>query len=371
MSRGAALAVLALCACSGKKDQADDKQPAPAPPADGAIADWTTACASALAAKQTPVRKLTAIIESCRPCGDWAPLLAWSTPAAAGGPSEQAILDAMERCHAYCSADAKMQFTTALPDARENGSNRPWRVLGDKCKAAVSAVPDERFMSAPFFALDRIARAAAADPKLAPLLATLELPLPAVSISGVGFELPAAAVMKPEPPRVQVTVSQRELRVGLLPIAKLGKDGVQVDLGATAYPGDLVPAAKLRGALDALGGQRVLVIAPSALPAVRLVEVVRAAGTRELVLAVAARGAPPGWSLPGIVPVTLAAGSGKAQYTVDDRVDATIETLKTARPAADVTVTIAPAAKVADLAKLLGALSFHGTTRVAIDKARP
>ena len=368
--RAPALVVLALCACSGKKETKTSDPPTP-PPADAAIADWTSACAGALAAKQTPVRKLTAIIASCRPCGDWAPLLAWSTPVAAGGPPEQAILDMMDRCRAYCSNDAKMQFANALPDARERGGNRPWRVLGDKCKSAVSAVPDERFMSAPYFALDRIARAAAADPKLAPLLATLELPLPAVSLSGVGFELPEAAVMKPDPPRVHVTVTQGELRVGRLPVARLGKDGVHVDHGPAPYPGELVPPAELAKRLDALDAARVLVIAPSALPAARLVDVVRAAGARELVLAVAARGAPPGWALPGIVPVTLAAGSGKAQYTVDDRVDATIEKLAASRPGASVAVTIAASARTADLAKLLGALAFHGATRVAIDKARP
>ncbi len=370
--------VLALCACQGNKS--NDK-PAPPPPklADAAIADaapdWTVACEQALTAKQTPVRKLTDIIEGCQPCGDWTPLLHWATPADKGGPKQQQIEDAMVACKAYCTGDAKMQFQGLLGDARADGTNKPWRVLGEKCKDAVSAVPDVRFMSAPYFALDRIARATAADPKLAPLAAALELPLPPVSITGVGFELPTAAVTKPDPGKFHVTVTLNEMRIGTLPTAKLGKDGVVVDLGKTPYPGELVKDKELAAKLDALAGSptaRITIIAPTAIPASRVADVAKAAGQHELVLAVAATGGPPGWTLPGVVPVVLdAKPAAKALvWKLDAEVDKTIADLK-AKPAeafAGPKITITKTAKVADLAKLLGALAFRDAKTASLAK---
>ena len=220
------------------------------------------------------------------------------------------------------------------------------------------ALPDTRFMSAPFFALDRIARAAAANPKLAPLLATLELPLPAVSITGVGFELGESPVMNPSPPPFHITVSQTEIRIGKLPTAKLGPNGITVDAGA-AYPGELVDAKALAAKLP----ERVVLIAPAAMPAQRLVDVVKAAGKREILLAVRASGAPPGWTLPGIVPVALDAAPAPKTYEwkLDDKVDAAIADLKSipAEAFAKPRVTIMKTATVAHLAKLLGAIAFR------------
>ena len=371
--RYAALLV-AVCACKGKSTP----PPKPVVVADAAVdaaADWTAACAEALAAKQTPVRRLSLIIEGCQPCGDWKTLLDWNTPMTDGGPPEAKIEAMMVACKAYCSNDSKMQFMGALPDARGKTTNKPWRVLGEKCGEKVSAVPDVRFMSAPFFALDRIARAASENPTLAPLVAAIELPLPPVSITGVGFELPVAAVMKPELPKWHVTVSQNEIRFGTLPIAKLSANGVTVDLGKSPYPGELVEAKALPAKLtDATGSptDRVLLIAPTALPASRVADVVQAIGPREIVLAVAAAGGPKGWTMPGTVPVLLDAAPAAKSYEwkLDANVDQAIADLK-GKPDeafAKPRIAIAKDATVAHLAKLLGALAFRDAKSASFSK---
>jgi hypothetical protein len=352
---------IALVAC---KDSAP-KPPPPVVVADAALsidaaADWTVACETALTTKQTPVRRLSMIIAGCQPCGDWTPLLDWNTEMTNGGPPEATIEAMMVACDAYCSKDSKMQFLGALPDGRGKHSNKPWRVLGDKCGDKVSAVPDVRFMSAPFFALDRIARATAAHPKLAPLAAAVELQLPPVSVTGVGYELPVAAVMKPDLPKFHVTITQSEIRIGALPTAKLAATGVVVDLGPSPYPGELVDLKSLAQKLPA---ERIVLIAPRGLPASRVTEVVKAIGAKEIVLAVAAAGAPKGWSMPGIVPVLLNATPKPKtfEWTVDPEVDAAIANLKQnpAEAFVDPKLVIAKTATVEHLAKLLGALAFR------------
>ncbi|MBA3818681.1 MAG: hypothetical protein H0X17_07295, partial [Deltaproteobacteria bacterium] len=294
-----AVLALALASCKGStQDQAAARDPdrardtgattTTAPEAlaaaDAAPADWTATCATTLqgAAKLTPVRRIAAVLEGCQPCGDWKPLLAWNTASTDGGPTTAAIEDAMVACQAYCSADAKRQFTGVLEPSRGKLGQKPWRVLGEVCKDAVSAVPDVRFMSAPYFALDRIARAAAAAPHLAPLLATLELPLPAVSLTGTGYELPVGPVMKPEPGTHHLTVTLAELRIGTLPRAKLGATGVVVEVGAAPYPGEAVELATLSAALAKVAAPQVTLIAPGAMPAARLADVVAAAGSKPL-----------------------------------------------------------------------------------------
>ena len=366
--------LIAVCACKGK----DTPPPKPVVVADAAVdaaADWTAACAEALAAKQTPVRRLSLIIEACQPCGDWTTLLDWNTPMTDGGPPDAKIEEMMVACKAYCSNDSKQQFLGVMPDTRGKSTNKPWRVLGEKCGEKVSAVPDVRFMSAPFFALDRIARAASEHPELAPLVAAVELPLPPVSMTGVGFELPTAAVMKPEVPKWHVTVTQTEIRFGTLPTAKLSAKGLIVDLGKSPYPGELVDAKALPQKLaDATGSptDRVLLIAPTGIPASRVADVVKAIGPREIVLAVAAAGGPKGWTMPGIVPVLLdAAPTAKSfEWKLDADVEKTIADLK-GKPAEAFDkprITIAKDATVAHLAKLLGALAFRDAKAASFSK---
>ncbi|HLL24540.1 MAG TPA: hypothetical protein VK427_20555, partial [Kofleriaceae bacterium] len=197
-----------------------------------------------------------------------------------------------------------------------------------------------------------------------------------VSITGNGFALPQAAVMKPEPGRFHVTLSQQEIRIGTLPMAKLGAGGVTVDTGATPYPGALVTIAQLRAQLDALVGSptgRIVVIAPKALPARRVLDVVKAAGPHEVVLAVAAGGAPTGWSLPGIVPIVLDAkpDAKRTAWALDVNVDATIAELEV-KPASAFEaprIVIEKDATVAHLATLLGALAFRQATTASLSHA--
>ena len=99
----------------------------------------------------------------------------------------------MAACKACCEPTAKMRFlgTSTTRAARSRG--RRGAMLGDVCKEQVSAVPDARFMSAPYFALDRIARDVATRPDGAPLLAAIEIPLPAVTVTGVGIDAAGVA----------------------------------------------------------------------------------------------------------------------------------------------------------------------------------
>ena len=84
---------LALAACKGSKD-APPKDPPPVPPhtmpetpPPPVPGDWA-ACKAALAQvpKLPPNRQVAALIDGCRPCGDWTPLLTWNTPTEEGGP---------------------------------------------------------------------------------------------------------------------------------------------------------------------------------------------------------------------------------------------------------------------------------------------
>jgi hypothetical protein len=213
------------------------------------LLDWE-ACARALAAPQASVE---IVIAQCPVCGDWKPLLDWATPQTQGGPTKMAIVDAMARCNAWCDGASKTRFLSEIDDARGTEKRTPWRHLGDMCKAAVSAIPDSRFVSAPYFALDRIGRAAAAHGgNAAAALGRLELPLPAASISGSGVKLPQVHAATRDAPRVHVTVLGDQAYVGLLPRAHLGKDGVTVDFGGEPYPGKAVATSELAAAVAGL-----------------------------------------------------------------------------------------------------------------------
>lgn len=344
-----------------------------------AAADWTARCEAALAGapKVTPVRRIQSLLDGCRPCGDWTPLLRWGTPAIDGGPPLAAIEAAMEACSAYCKPDAKVAFLGVLEDSRGKRAPKPWRLLGEACGEAVSAKPDTRYMSAPYFALDRIARAAAAHPKLSPLLAAIELPLPPLASTGGSFVLATSPVTKPEAGPAYVTVSMTELTAGTLPRARLGAAGVTVTTGDVPYPGAPVTAKALAAALDKLApdpAARIAVIAPKELPARRLVDVALAAGTHPLVLAVEAAGAPGGWHLPGTVPVVLGAkeAPGALRLAAGASVDDALHTLKSApaeQLAAPPAIAIDDAATVENLAKLLGMLAYRDVPAASLARA--
>jgi hypothetical protein len=381
--RGLALAAFVLTACKGR--QRDSPQQDPPPPhaaaaADAAIAPDANldACRAAAARVPTlaPAERAKALLDACRPCGDWEPLLAWNTPPSEGGPPRSAIEHAMFACNAFCDANAKQRFFGTLDNARGQPTRTPWRLLGEICKAEVSAVPDARFMGAPYFALDRIARAIG-DPGL---LAAIELPLPAVTITGVGVDLPRTLLATPAPGPA-ITVDAGQFLLGSLPIATPSPTGLQV---AADYPGTLIEPRALAAALarPALAGRPVAVLAPYALDAARIADLVGAAGGHDLRLAVAAGGLP-GWNVPGTLPImlvakpaaggvhlVLAASAGDPRDAGAMNAASAAMTAAGATPAdlarGPVTITIESGAKVGGLARLLAALTAHEVKAVTL-----
>lgn len=378
--------LVGLAACGGKREEAapaGSGAPAPSPgdaavaPPDAAPDDWA-ACKDALAgAMKTPAnRRVATILAACRPCGDWTPLLSWETPAAEGGPTRLAIEQAMLGCKAYCNANGKQRFLGTLDNARGTGSRAPWRFLGEQCKAEVSAVPDSRFMSAPYFALDRIARAAAARPELAPLLDAIELPLPVVSVTGSGFELASSPVTAPDAGPLALTVTAVEVRLAAVPLAKLTKDGVAVVANGEPYPGVLVKSAKeLEAAAAKLGppDAKLALFAPRGMSAIRVIDALAVAPKRDVRLAVTASGGPPGWSVAGTIPITLSTGRADpaaAKLVLGEDPDPVIAQAKAdpAKLAKGIVIEIGPKTTLAGLAKLLGALVYFDATSVTIRK---
>jgi len=354
-----ALVVLAACKSSQRQSPAQD----PPKPADAGIPDANLDACRATAARVPSLpapERAKALLDGCQPCGDWAPLLAWNTPAGEGGPTRTAIERAMLACKAYCDPSAKQRFLGTLDAARGQPTRAPWRYLGEICKAEVSAVPDTRFMSAPYFALDRIARAIG-DPGL---LAAIEVPLPALSISGVGIDLVNSPRTAPEAGPAALTVDASQILLGSLPTAKLSATGLAV---VGDYPGTQIAPRALAAALarPELAGHPIALLAPSGMAATRLVEVIGAAGGHDLRLAVAWPG-PQGWTLPGTVPISLIAQPGAGGAGVRLTLDASgFEAIKLAKatPRADllrapVTIAVDSTATVTSLAALLGALGY-------------
>jgi hypothetical protein len=381
MRRVAIAAALVGCAALGA---CKDRRAAPgatgsagpaAPPAvDAAIPDANLdACRAAAAHARglPPDRRAQALLDGCQPCGDWQPLLTWNTLGSMGGPPRAAIEGALLACHAFCTAAAKQRFLNTLDAARGQPTRGPWRWLGDMCKAEVSAVPDSRYMGAPYFALDRIARTLAAASALGD--PPLELPLPALSISGVGMELPevaaaaAAAVVPADAGAAVLTVDATQTRLGTLPVARMSAAGLTV---VGDYPGPAVEPSKLAAAL---ADHPALLLAPRALPAARLAEVVKIAGGHELRLAVAAPN-PGDWSLPTALPVALVAAEsrgGGVRLALASPGDAVREAAN-ADLARGIPVIVAePSATTQELAAVLAALATHGARRASLVTSKP
>lgn len=275
-----------------------------------AAVDWET-CNAALrrAAAESPAARPGIVIAGCNVCGDWEPILRWSTLQTDGGPSRAAIEAAMARC-GYCNSNAKQRFLGTLDNARGTAARTPWRLMGEICQAEVSATPDNRFTSAPFYALDRIARAGfAKGGDTADLLTALTLPLPAVSITGNGMALPHVTEgVQPDAGSIAITLVGPAIHVARLPRARMTATGLAVELGG--YPGEQVELAELGARLKQLAGDdkpvSVALLAPLALPAETLVPVVAAAASVSTVyLAANAPGVPEGWELPGTIPVAI------------------------------------------------------------------
>ncbi|NVB85459.1 MAG: hypothetical protein HOV81_44250 [Kofleriaceae bacterium] len=303
-----AASILALAACKGgnkEKPAAGSGSAAPAFDVDWKACDKALDAAASAALDARP----QIIIDGCKVCGDWTPLLRWATPVTEGGPKGADIEAAMARC-GFCDGNAKQRFLGTLDNARGTDARTPWRQLGDVCKEKVSAVPDTRFMSAPFYALDRIARAATArGGDTATKAAAFELPLPAVSVAGTGLVLPdVERGVSSKVGAVQITLMADAFYVGKLPRARLGASGIQVDMGPDAYPGAQTKLADLPAALKKLAGEgdTITLLAPVATPAEALVPVIAAASqVAPVYLGVNAHESPEGWTLVGAIPVQL------------------------------------------------------------------
>jgi hypothetical protein len=424
-ARWVAIASL-LVACKGKESVLSGppaKAPADAPggfvhppidarAVDVPAADWA-ACQQVLetAPKLPAMRRVQTIIAACRPCGDWKPLLEWSTEQVNGGPTRTQIEDAMIACKGYCSPDAKQRFLGTLDKFRGKDTRGPWRFLGDLCKDKVSAVPDNRYASAPHFALDRIARAVGERPDLAPLLDAFDFPLPVISISGYGFELAKSPVTAPDAGPLAITVAPQDIRFAVVPRGKLTKDGVTTLIQGEAYPGTVIKTSSdLDKAIGKLGrpiefDSAIAVFAPSGMTAHRLLDVLAITGERprrvlpgwltgDVRLAVAADGGLPGWPLAGSIPVALRTTPmpGALILELDDNPDPVIEKLKgeKAKLAAALAkakpvevddhgppwqlykpvlaIRLGPKATVAGLAKLIGAAVYFDVKSVALLK---
>lgn len=312
-----AVVLVLLAACKGKHDEppkaaAGSNTPAPAPIA------WTVDAACGKAIEKAAAAPLDArpqiLIDGCHVCTpDWAPIVRWNTRPQDGGPPRTAIEKAMLDCHAYCDPNAKQRFLGALDAARGTDMRTPWRELATVCNDQVSAQPDARFMGGAYFALDRIARAVGVvGGSSATALAGIELPLPAVSSSGVGPVLPDFAGATPSTSPYGITVLGDKVFVGELPRAHLGKTGVKVAFVDAGYPGSEAEPARLGEALRYMVGDdkdpSFTLLAPYAMPAQDLVPIVKTAvAVAPVYLAANAVDVPEGWSLPANIPVPLSA----------------------------------------------------------------
>ncbi len=331
VKRAVYLALVFAAACSGKKQHHavgsgsdSHKGSASAVVVEPVVpVDWPACEAALRQAATAPLdNRPELLIDGCKVCGEWTPILKWQTTEQGGGPSRNAIRSAMERCHAYCSGQAKQHFLGTLDDARGTTSHTPWRTLGEVCKGDVSALPDNRFTSAPLFALDRIARAATAHGgDAANLVQAIELPLPALSLTGVGIVMPdVESDVTPTAGPIAITLTGGAMYLAKLPRAHMTATGLAVDLGG--YPGDAVKPEKLADALaklaDPSGGiVAISILAPTATPAETILPIVGvAAKVAPVYLAANAANAPEGWELPGNIPVALEIGTGKAAFKI-------------------------------------------------------
>ena len=320
-----AIALIVVAACKGDKKTGAGSGAGSAPPP--AEVDWAK-CDQALdAAAAAPLgARPKIVIDGCPVCGkDWTPLLRWSIEPQSGGPRREDIEAVMVACNAFCTGDSKLKFMGTVDKARGTDARTPWRTLASACKEKVGAVPDDRFMSAPYFALDRIARATAArGGDTAAKAAALTVPLPAVTLSGVGVVLPDADAVSPSvSPDLHVTLLGDVIHVGRMPRGKLGSSGVEVDLGKPPYPGEQVAASALGAKLLELVGedkmQTLMLLAPHAMPAHKLVTIIAAASAvAPVYLGAHAGEAPEGWQLAGAIPISLEAGGANPIAVTDE-----------------------------------------------------
>jgi len=341
-----------------------------APPPEG---DWAV-CKAALekAVTAPPTKRIEMIIDACHPCGEWKPILDWQTLQEDGGPNRKVIDSTMAGCKAWCTPNAKVRFMGALDDARASKTRTPWRELAQQCGEEVSARPDGRFLNAPYFALDRIARWAATQPDGAKVLEPIIIPLPAVTQTGVGVKLPDSAVTKPDVVPVQITITPAGITVGAMPVAKLAANGVLPQ--GEPYPGTSVTVKQLAAAVKKLGGTKAAIFAHPNLPALAVLDAIGAAGV-PVVLAVTSSMGPPGWAQHGIAPIELRVSkptAGGVDLALDDTGNAAmVEVKKLGAELAkrSISINVDKKATVASLATLLGALAYFEVLSVNVNPA--
>lgn len=237
-----------------------------------------------------------ALLEGCQVCGDSKVLLAWNQD----GTTPEALQKTLESCNAFCTGDAKMKFIAAANKAKGTSNDMAWRKLADACGDKVDAATDHRFMSAPYFALDRIARAVG--------LEQTEIPLPPLTIAGTGIVLPDLEEgVSSKVGIYHVSLIGDQIFIGKLPRAKLDAKGLEV---TNDYPGQQVALADLPAALKKLidndPTETLTLLAPHAMPAENLVPVIQAAGAiAPLYLAATAHESPADWQLPGAILVAI------------------------------------------------------------------
>jgi hypothetical protein len=308
---------LALVAC-GKKHETG----APPPPKRDAApieVDWAR-CekqVQTLVDIDSQPGRVEALIDACPVCGDWKPVLEWNTLRTEGGPTRDAIADRMSACNAWCETKAKDFFIAALDDARGQGSRAPWKHLAEICKDKVSAVPDGRFESAPYFALDRIGRAVAAHGgPAADQLAKFSFVLPPVTPTGSGIEVSEwdGATEKIPDNVPLLTVLGDQLYVAPVPMAHATATGVQL-LTTENYPGHVATPADISTAHP-----EIVVIAARGMPAKQLLAMLAKTGDGTTFhLAVRAKTKLVGWPAIAMIPLDLHAAVD-AKATVQDAV---------------------------------------------------
>lgn len=340
-----------------------------APPPEG---DWAV-CKAALekAATAPPTKRIEMLIDACHPCGEWKPLLDWQTLQEDGGPNRKVVESTMAGCKAWCTPNAKVRFMGALDDARASKTRTPWRELAQQCGEEVSARPDGRFLNAPYFALDRIARWAATQPDGAKALEPIIIPLPAVTQTGVGVKLPDSAVTKPDVVPVQITITAAGISVGTMPVAKLAANGVLPQ--GDPYPGKSVTVKQLAAEVRKLGTKAAIFAHPN-LPARAVLDAIGAAGV-PVVLAVTSSMGPPGWTQHGISPIELQRSkptAGSVDLALDDTGNAAMAEVKklgAELAKRSIYINVDEKATVASLATLLGALAYFEVLSVNVNPA--
>ncbi len=383
-ARGLALisAALAFGACKGKGTPAGEGGEAAAGSAASGkrskpAGDWRPSCQRTLAGlgEVAPEQRARAILEGCPVC-DPGPLLLEREGMQRTAEYSVELDAAVQRCGGYCTKLARTDFLRMIQhqlDTKEP-SARPWRQLAEACPAELGWRESSRgFTGATWFLLERTAKIAGAE-LAAPLAAatSASFPLPPVAPEGRGLGLPApAGGPRALPGRLVITVLAEGAMVGRLPWARLAAAGVIVDgeyPGAAAKDGELIAALAAAEVMlqeaavvasgsgesgAALDASSITLAAPVALPARRLVEILRQI-KRPARLAVRAPTGLPEYALAMTLPPSLIAApiAGAAELALDDTAELTAASARRA----PVTLRLAAESTVAELAAALATL---------------